>query len=99
MELTMRQKSAVTNKLDRSYRGAGNPADDRGNRRIALQPHHVPEVDADQLEANEPGHYQFDLVSHDGCNARGEFAYSVPHFASEFLPSFGSGPAADKRRP
>jgi hypothetical protein len=30
-----------------------------------------------ELPVNEPGHYQADLVGHDGGNARGEYAYSL----------------------
>lgn len=30
-----------------------------------------------ELEVQQPGHFQIDLVGHDGSNSRGEFAYSL----------------------
>jgi hypothetical protein len=37
----------------------------------------IPILTWSELNVEEPGHYQFDLVGHDGGNTRGEFAFSL----------------------
>lgn len=37
----------------------------------------IPILTWSELKVEEPGHYQFDLVGHDGGNSRGEFAFSL----------------------
>ena len=37
----------------------------------------IPILTWSELKVDEPGHYQVDLVGHDGGNTRGEFAYSL----------------------
>jgi IS30 family transposase len=37
----------------------------------------IPILTRSDLKVSEPGHYQFDLVGHDGGNTRGEYAFSL----------------------
>jgi hypothetical protein len=68
---------ATIDRLLRPYKAAMRPRGRSHTKPSSLLKAQIPIRSWSELPVNEPGHYQADLVGHDGGNAGGEYAFSL----------------------
>lgn len=68
---------ASIDRLLKPYKAAMRPRGRTHTKPSSLLKAQIPIRTWSELPVNEPGHYQADLVGHDGGNARGEYAFSI----------------------